>query len=153
VDYGACLDQESFDKVFEKCEITVFPSVREGVDWERFKKNIGTDEPISQIGLEFDTVVDKKLSDDGMYTVKSSTPAVFVVGDCSKVYEKLREKKGEGIKVSSVEDLFQKCVERGVKVNAYTKCNVLRHYSHECVGNILEAVGVSCKRENEGNPA
>lgn len=147
VEYGACLDQESFDKVFEKSgDVLVFPSVKEGIDWDRFSKNIDTEEPLHQIGLDFDTVVDKKVS-DGVYTVKSTAPSVFVVNDCSKVFEKLRDKKGEGVRITSIDDMFQKCVEKGVKVHAYTKCNVIRHYSHECVGNILEAVGVSCRKE------
>lgn len=150
VDYGASLDVESFDKIFEKHgDILVFPAVKEGINWSRFSdvvKNGSTTEPLSQIGLDFDTVVDKKV-EDGFYTVKGTVPSVFVM-DCSKVYEKLREKKGEGLKLPhTIEDIFQKCVEKGVKIQAYTKCNVLRHYSHECVGNILEAVGVSCKRE------
>lgn len=151
VDYGACLDVESFDKIFEKNtgDVLVFPSVKEGIDWDRFAKNIDTDEPLHQLGLDFDTVVDKKVSEGGggVYTVKSTTPAVFVVNDCSKVFDKLRDKKGEGVHITSIDELFKKSIEKGLKVYAYTKCNVLRHYSHECIGNILEAVGVSCKRE------
>lgn len=151
IDYGACLDVESFDKIFDKraSDIIVFPAVKEGINWTRFADGVktATTEPLSQVGLDFDTVVDKKI-EDGMYAVKSTAPSVFVVLDCTKTYEKLREKKGEGIKLpSNTEEIFQKCVEKGVKVHAYTKCNVLRHYSHECVGNILEAVGISCRKE------
>ncbi len=149
VDYGACLDVESFDKIFEKHgEILVFPSVKEGVNWSRFETGVRekSSEPIHQLGLDFDTVVDKKIS-DGIYTVKSTTPSVFVM-DCPKVFDKIREKKGEGVKLpNTMDEIFQKYVEKGVKIHAYTKCNVIRHYSHECVGNILEAVGVSCKQE------
>lgn len=151
IDYGASLDVESFDRIFDKksSEIVVFPAVKEGINWSRFAEGVkkGTTEPLPQVGLDFDTTVDKKVEDD-LYTTKNTDPSVFVVMDCSKVYEKLRDKKGEGIKLPhTMGEIFQKCVEKGVKVHAYTKCNVLRHYSHECVGNILEAVGVSCKKE------
>ena len=146
VDYGACLDTDSFPKIFEKMEVLVFPAVKEGIDWGRFKTNIenGTKEPVSQAGLEFDTQVGRKVS-DGMYIVESSVPSIWVMD--TKCADKLRDKKGEGINLpGSIEDIFKKFVAKDVKVVAYTKCNVLRHYSHECVGNILEAVGITCKQ-------
>lgn len=148
VDYGASLDQESFDKILDKTEITVFPSVTEGINWSRFtdKVKTGTSEPTSQIGLDFDTEVDRKIS-DGLYTVKKTVPSVWVM-DCKSVVSKVRDAKGEGLKLpSTVEEVFQKFVDKKVKIQAYTKCNILRHYSHECVGNILEAVGVCTKQE------
>lgn len=147
IDYGSSLDPDSFDKIFEKTEITVFPAVTEGIDWGMFTDKIkkGSTEPVSQMGLNFDTVVDRKIS-DGLYTVKSTNPSIWVM-DCKAVIQKLRDAKGEGLKLPyTIEEIFQKCVERKVKVQAYTKCNVLKHYSHECVGNILEAVGVSTKQ-------
>lgn len=147
VDYGASLDMESFDKIFEKTEITVFPSVKEGINWSMFADKIksGSTEPISQMGLDFDTEVDRKIS-DGMYSVKSTTPSVWVM-DCKAVIGKIREAKGEGLKLpNTMEEIFQKFADKKVKIQAYTKCNILRHYSYECVGNILEAVGVSTKQ-------
>jgi hypothetical protein len=146
VDYGACLDSPSFDMLFEKYEVLVYPSVKEGINWEVFKDRVqkGTDEPVNQVGLDFDTDVGKKIS-DGVYTVNSSNPAVFAI-DCSKVIDKVRDRKGHGLNLpTTIEDMFKKFVQKEVKITAYTKCKVLRHYSHECVGNILEAVGVSCK--------
>lgn len=147
IDYGSSLDVDSFDKIFEKTEITVFPAVTEGIDWGMFTTKIknGSKEPVSQMGLNFDTVVDRKIS-DGVYTVKSTNPSIWVM-DCKSVIQKLRDAKGEGLKLPyTIEDIFQKCVDKKVKIQAYTKCNVLKHYSHECVGNILEAVGVSTKQ-------
>jgi hypothetical protein len=147
VEYGASLDQESFAKILEKTEITVFPSVVEGINWNNFTTKIknGSTEPISQMGLEFDTELDRKIS-DGMYTVKRTTPSVWVM-DCKSVVAKVRDAKGEGLKLPhTVEEVFQKFVDKKVKIQAYTKCNILRHYSYECVGNILEAVGVSTKQ-------
>ena len=146
VDYGACLDSDSFDTLFDKYEVLVYPSVKEGINWEVFKDRVkkGTDEPIGQVGLDFDTDVGKKIS-DGMYVVNSSNPAVFAI-DCAKVIDKVRDKKGQGMNLpTTIEDVFKKFVQKEVKITAYSKCKVLRHYSHECVGNILEAIGVSCK--------
>lgn len=147
VEYGTSLDHESFDKIFEKTEITVFPAVTEGIDWNAFKQKVesGSKEPVSQMGLNFDTEVDRKIS-DGMYTVKRTVPSIWVM-DCKSIISKIREAKGDGIKLPyTIDEIFQKFVDKKVKIQAYTKCNVLKHYSYECVGNILEAVGVSTKQ-------
>jgi len=147
VEYGACLDVESFDRIFDpKLELLIFPAVKEGINWTAFKENInnGSKEPISQAGLDFDTEVDKEIG-DGIYTVKSSTPVVWVF-DC-KAADKLRDRKGEGVKIPrDIPDFVKKCVDKGVKVHAYTKANVLVHYTHEAIGNILEAVGITTKQ-------
>lgn len=148
IDYGASLDLDSFDRIFDKTEITVFPAVVEGINWDRFKDKVksGSTEPINQIGLDFDTEVDRKIS-DGCYTVKSTNPSIWVM-DCKSVISKIRDAKGEGIKLPyTMNEIFQKFVDKKVKIQAYTKCNVLKHYSYECVGNILEAVGVSTKQD------
>lgn len=146
VDYGSCLDTESFSKIFEKMDMLVFPAVKEGINWERFRKSVqdGSNEPVSQVALDFDTVVGRKIS-DGMYIVESTNPSIWVID--TKCADKLRDKKGEGLNIPpTIEEFFKKCVTKEIKVVAYTKCNVLKHYSHECVGNILEAVGVTCKQ-------
>jgi len=150
VNYGFCLDTESFDNVFDsKNEVLVFPSVKEGINWDRFKKEVKRDskEPIHQLGMEFDTELDKKIS-EGFWTVTKTNPSVFVI-DCKSVDKKLRTKKGEGIKLPRDVDLiFEKFKENGVKVVASTKANVLVHYAHECLGNILEANGVTCHKRD-----
>lgn len=148
IEYGFALDVESFDAIFNSThEILVFPSVREGVNWDRFKKGIAQDtkEPLHQIGLEFDTDVSNKVS-DGYWTVKKTIPSAFLL-DCKPVDKKMRTKKGEGLKLPRDIDLiFEKFQENGVKITAYTKANVLAHFTHECIGNILEANGVSYGR-------
>jgi hypothetical protein len=148
VNYGACLDAESFEDVFDtKHDVLVFPTVKEGVNWNRFKKEVtnGTSEPIHQIGLDFDTEIGTKIS-DGFWTVEKTNPSVFVI-DCKRVEKKMRTKKGEGIKLPRDVDLiFEKFKENEVKVVAKTTANVLVHYAHECLGNILEANGVTCHR-------
>lgn len=146
VDYGCCLDQESFEYIFDPMkgrDVLVFPTVVEGIDWNRFRKGVkeGIKEPLHQLGLNFDTEVGSKVS-DGIWTVTRSNPKVFVVNG-SSIEKKLRTKKGEGIKLPRDVDLiFEKFRECDVKTYAYTKANVLVTYTHECVGNILEATGV-----------
>ena len=138
VDYGACLDTESFDKVFEtqkNRDVLVFPAVTEGVDWNRFKKNIDSSEPVHQIGLNFDTTVQNKLS-DGIWTVNKTVPKIFVM-DGGAVDKKLSKKLPREMDL-----IFETLKESGVNVQAWTKANVLVHYIHECLGNILEANGV-----------
>lgn len=146
IEYGYCLNGECFEDLFySKNEIMVFPAVKEGVDWERFRREVkkGTEEPIHQIGLDFDTEIEQKIS-DGYWTVKKTVPSVFLI-DCKSVDKKLRTKKGEGIKLPRDTDLiFEKFKEAGVKIVANTKSNVLVHFAHECLGNILEANGVTC---------
>jgi len=38
--------------------------------------------------------------------------------------------------------MFEKFIERGVKVCAFTGANLVATYPHECLGNILETAGV-----------
>jgi len=146
VDYGACLDTDSFDKILESPkgrDVLVFPAVTEGIDWNRFRKGILSDtkEPVHQLGLNFDTVLGNKLS-DGLWTVTKTVPKVFVL-DGDAISKKLSKKKGEGLVLPRDIDLiFEKFKEQGVNVQAWTKANVLVHYTHECLGNILEANGV-----------
>jgi hypothetical protein len=146
VNYGSSLDIPSFEHVFKKFEVAVFPAVKEGVNWNQFTEKIKnrTSEPVHQIGLEFDTTVDKKI-ENGVWTVKESTPAIWCI-DC-KVIDKLRSRKGEGVKLPhTTEDLFKKFQECGVKCIAYTTSDVLMHYSHECVGSLLEIAGLTCQQ-------
>lgn len=150
VNYGCCLDVESFERVFEPMkgrDVLVFPAVTEGIDWARFRKGIQADskEPIHQMGLNFDTEIGTKIS-DGIWTVTKSAPQVFVV-DGASVDKKMRTKKGEGLKLPrDIDQIFERFKEAGVNVHAWTKANVLVHYTHECVGNILEANGVHCQK-------
>lgn len=144
VDYACSLDPDSFEHVFDPMkgrDVLIFPTVTEGIDWNRFRKNVGSKESVNQIGLNFDTEVGSKIS-DGIWTVTRSNPKVFVVNG-SAVEKKTRQKKGEGLRLPRDVDLiFEKFKECDVKMHAWTKANVLVLYTHECVGNILEANGV-----------
>jgi len=144
IDYGCCLDTDSFPMIFDqaKRDVLVFPAVKEGVDWDRFKRLVkDTTEPIEQVGLDFDTDVDRKVS-DGVWTVKRTVPKVFVI-DGSAVDKKMRTKKGEGLRLPrDIDQIFEKFAESGVTIHAWVKAKIIVHYTHECVGNILEANGV-----------
>ena len=117
----------------------VCPAVTEGIDWDMFRKKVkdGEDEPVSQMGLNFDTDVEKRI-DDNFWTIKSTTPKVWVI-DCKAAIKSLRDRKGEGLKIpTQIQDLFTK-----LKVCAFVKARVLVTYTHECLGNILETAGVT----------
>lgn len=147
VEYGFSLDAESFDKLFENIsDILVFPAVKEGVNWDRFRKEVNrnSNEPLHQLGMEFDTELDTKIG-EYMWTVKKTIPSVFIM-DCKAVDKKMRTRKGEGLKLPrDIDIIFEKFQENNVKIVAYTKANVLAHFTHECIGNILEANGVQCQ--------
>jgi hypothetical protein len=148
VNYGCCLDNGSFEMIFDSApgrEVLVFPVVTEGIDWNQFRKAVKADskEPIHQLGLHFDTELGTKVS-DGIWTVTKSAPQVFVI-DGKAVCKKMKTK--DGLKLPrDVDQIFERMMAAGVKVQAWTKANVLVHYTHECLGNILEATGVSCKQ-------
>lgn len=148
VNYGHSLDADSFDKIFNfTSDVLVFPSVKEGVNWDRFRKNVAEDskEPLHQYGMEFDTEIGTKVS-DGVWTVTKSNPAVFVI-DCKATDKKMRTRKGDGIKLPrDIDQIFEKFQEHDVKIHAWTKANIIAHFTHECVGNILEANGVNCQQ-------
>lgn len=142
VGYGYALDQPSFEHIFNSNhEVLVFPTVTENVNWENFKKRLGNSEPVHQKALDFDTTVDKKIS-DGFWTMKDSNPSVFVM-DCRAIDKKLRTRKGEGLKLpNDIESLFKKFKENEVKCVVYTKANVITQKYHECIGNIMECATV-----------
>ena len=148
IDYSVFIDDKSLEFSIKPLEhgqhCMVFPAVTEGIDWALFKQKVrdNVDEPIEQMGLHFDTEVGKRLYDN-VYSVNTTTPRAWFM-DCKPVVKAVREKKGEGIKLpAKISELFEKFIAKGVKVCAYTEANVVLTYSHECLGNILNAAGVS----------
>jgi hypothetical protein len=121
----------------------VCPSVKEGIDWDAFRKKTlaGTKEPAAQRGLTFDTEVGKKLA-DGLYEVTSTSARVWAM-DSKPIDKKLR---GEKIQVKlpteDAGEMFDTLRRQGIKIGAATQARVVCHYVHECVGNILETQGV-----------
>lgn len=147
MDYGTNLNNEILSKVvdpFDKgVQILVFPSVKEGINWENFKKKTraGSTESSGQRGLEFDTVVGKKLA-DGLYECEKTEARVWVM-DSKPVDKKLRGGK-ETIKIpyDNNEAMFAALRNLGIKIGVASEAIVVCHFVHECFGNILEAAGV-----------
>ena len=148
LDYGIALDVESIKKIFSKFEqgysLQVFPCVSENIDWEMFKSKIskGSKEPHEQMGMNFDTEVSKKISDDN-YVVKKTTPRAWVA-ESKQVLRCIKDKKGETIKLPNTnEEFFEKLLSKGVKMYAFTAAKPIISYQHECIGNILESANVN----------
>lgn len=143
VGYSASVDNESMDVMLGQFPPSyggvVFPAATEGVDWPLFKKKIreGSTEPTSQMGLNFDTDVDKPIKNTELWTIKRTEPKVWCL-ESKQVIKALRERKGDGFKVPLKHDeLFTK-----IKTCAFAKARITLTYTHECLGNILETSGV-----------
>jgi len=147
IDYSIHVDNPSLVKLFEKFiqgyHCLVLPCVTPGIDWDIFKKKIlsGSQEPVSQMGLEFDTKVGKSIGEN-LNIVTETDPKCWAI-DAKHLFKALRDKKGEGVTVpAKVSDMFKKFMERGVKMYAFTDAQLTVTYPHECLGNILESAGV-----------
>ena len=148
-DYGTNLDNDSIPRVFAPMEkdvrVVVFPAVTEGVDWSMFKKKTinGSTEPIHQRGLNFDTDVSKKITGTDLWDVEKTTARVWVM-DSGPVNKKLKS-ISKNMSCESYESLFQQLKTLGIRIAALPSAVVVRHYTHECFGSILEAPGVHMK--------
>jgi hypothetical protein len=146
-DYSTNIDDETLKKMCEPFEkdikVLVCPSVKEGIDWEMFRRKTlnGSKEPIGQRGLQFDTDVSKKLS-DGLYEVSKTSARVWAM-DSKPIDKKIRGDKIQiKLATDSYEAMFDTLLRIGIKIGAATKAKVVCHYIHECLGNILETPGV-----------
>ena len=143
ISYSIYVDETSLEKLIgdipKGYNGIILPAVTEGIDWDMFRNKVksGVDtEPYSQMGLNFDTEVGTKINED-FWAVKSTDPKAWVL-DCNNSLKHLKEKKGHGVKIPPrVRDLFSK-----LKMCAFTKAELTVTYTHECLGNILEAAGV-----------
>ena len=148
VDYGIHVDDESLKILFQNHDgigCLVLPGVKEGIDWNMFKNKVKnkSKEPVEQLGLSFDTVVDrnKKIS-DGIYVV-STTSAKSWLMLTKNVIKHIKDKKSSNFKIyPKLETMFSKFKESDVKIHAYTKAKLVMTYNHECISNILNAYGV-----------
>jgi len=132
IDFGIGVDDGSLDQCFEKHEgvgCLVFPGVKEGIDWELFKKKVkdGIDEPVTQMGLHFDTDVGKKVGKD-IYQVTNTNARAWMmnVKNVSKTLQKDKHQK-----VSP--KMFEKFLRQVVRVCAFTASKLTMTYTHECV--------------------
>ena len=141
VDFGIGIDDASLDQVIENHEgvgCLVFPGVKEGIDWEMFKEKIknSTDEPVSQMGLNFDTVVGSAISKD-IRKVDSTSAKVWMM-NTKNVAKTIQKSKDSKISPK----MFEKFLRQNVRVYAFTAAKLTMTYTHECVSNILNAAGV-----------
>jgi hypothetical protein len=147
IDYSVHVDTASllklFDKFIQGYHCIVLPCVTPGIDWDSFKKKVLADskEPVTQMGLEFDTKVGKSIGEN-LHIVTETDPKCWAI-DAKHLFKSLRDKKGEGVTVpAKVSEMFKKFMERGVKMYAFTDAQLTVTYPHECLGNILQAAGV-----------
>ena len=145
IDYSVFVDLDTIDKMFvtnfDQFSCLVFPCVKDGIYWDVFKKQVETTEPSEQVALHFDTELGQKVS-DSIYKVKSTEPRCWIM-DTKPVLRALRERKGDAIKLPAKNsEMFQRLIERGVKICAYTACRLTVTYPHECLSNILESAGI-----------
>jgi len=148
MDYGTNLNLEELSRVLapfdQGVHILVFPAVMEGIDWNMFtdKTKAGSTEPASQRGLHFDTEVGRKIS-DGVYECTKTSARVWAM-DSKPVDKKLRGGKTPvSLPLTNDRAMFDSMRAMGLKIAAATNANVVCHYNHECIGNILESSGVS----------
>lgn len=146
VDFGIHVDDASLNTVLAKNEgygAVVFPGVKEGIDWDMFKKKVRekSTEPIEQMGLAFDTEVLTKVAED-IYTVKTSGAKSWVLMT-KPVLRSIRDKRTGTYKIHPKLDvMFAKFKEHGVRVVAFTAAKLVNTYTHECIGNIVNSSGV-----------
>jgi hypothetical protein len=143
IDFGISMDDTSIAQCFEKHEnvgCLVFPGVKEGVDWNMFKEKVksASSEPITQMGLHFDTEVGKAVSKD-IYKVNSTDAKAWIM-NTKNVLKSIRDKKSGNWKISP--KMFEKFQEQGVRIYAFTAAKLTMTYTHECISNILNAAGV-----------
>lgn len=148
-DYGVSLNRECIPEIvkkFDGFDAVIFPCAREGVDWEMFKTKVnqGSSEPPSQMGLNFDVDISKKVlvKESDFYEVtKTHAPSCWVM-DVKRVMKKLKDKKKEFVFPQTVPAFFDKCLARNVKIAAATQAITYKHFTHECVGNIMNMAGL-----------
>jgi hypothetical protein len=147
MEYGTNLNNEILSKVIDPFDkgvnVLVFPSVREGINWEQFEKKTraGSTEATGQRGLTFDTEVGKKLA-DGLYECSKTSARVWAM-DAKPVDKKLRGgKTNVNLPVDNNEKMFDVLAAIGLKIGVASEAVVVCHFVHECFGNILEAAGV-----------
>jgi hypothetical protein len=141
IDFGIGIDEETIAQCFDNHDhvgCLVFPGVKEGVDWDLFKAKVkeGSTEPVNQMGMHFDTEVDKKISDN-IYNVTKTNARAWMM-NTKHVYKTLSKNKDTKISPK----MFEKFLRQNVRVYAFTAAKLTMTYTHECVSNILNAAGV-----------
>lgn len=143
IDFGIGVDDESLNKsleVNENAGLVVFPGVKETINWDMFKEKVRSEseEPTSQMGLDFDTVLGKKTSPH-FYNVVSTSAKVWVMMP-KTIIKHIKNKKKGTWKLHP--NMFENLKEQGVKIYAFSASKLIQTYTHECISNILNAASV-----------
>jgi hypothetical protein len=143
IDFGIGVDDTSLNKVLEinqNAGLVVFPGVKEGVNWDMFKEKVRAEskEPVTQMGLEFDTVLGKKTSPQ-FYNVVSTSAKVWVMMP-ETIIKQIKHKKKGTWKLHP--NMLENLIEQGVKIYAFSASKLIQTYPHECISNILNAASV-----------
>jgi len=146
IDFGIQVDDVSMKCVLDKNEgqgVVVFPGVREGIDWAMFKTKVLAEskEPTEQLCLSIDTEVGTKIAEN-LWTVKSTGARSWVLM-CKPVLKSIRDKRTGTYKIHpKLDTMFHVFKEHGVRLVAFTAAKLVQTYSHECIGNIVNSMGV-----------
>jgi len=146
IEFGIHVDNDSLLKIFDNYDCLVFPAASEGIDWNMFKVKVlnVSEEPVEQMGLNFDTEIGNKV-EDSIYKVVKTDPKSWVFKG-PQMHKALKNNKSPGITLPlKFDEMFDRLKTNGVKVYAYTGAKLTVTYPHECLSNILEAAGVSLK--------
>ena len=143
IDFGIGVHEMSLNKVLEinqNAGLVVFPGVKEGVNWDMFKEKVRAEskEPVSQMGLEFDTVLGKKTSPH-FYNVVSTSAKVWVMMP-ETIIQQIKHKKKGTWKLHP--NMLENLMEQGVKIYAFSASKLIQTFPHECISNILNAASV-----------
>lgn len=143
IEYGVCVDKDTIKNIivrYNNHHGLVFPTLNEGIDWNMFQKKCkeGSSEPSYQMGMNFDVDVSDKIIDKehNFYEVLSTTPHCWTI-DCKTVMKKIKDKKKEFVFPQTINDFFNKCIAKGVKIGASVDSKTYNHFTHECIGNIM----------------
>tara|TARA_R110002074_G_scaffold305340_2_gene476562 strand:+ start:2880 stop:3527 length:648 start_codon:yes stop_codon:yes gene_type:complete len=130
---------------YDKYDGIVFPVVNEGINWDQFCTSVKAEskEPIRQMALDFDTSVTTKVvdSEKDLWQVDTTDPHIWSI-DCKHVLKKIKPKKGALVIPSNTSDFFKLCKKSNVNLVAAVASETFSHFTHECVGNIMNMSGL-----------
>ena len=105
----------------------MFPSVREGINWDRFVKRTkaGSKEPVNQRGLEFDTIVGRPIRPGLLYECLKTSARVWAM-DAKPVDKKLRGGKVPvTLPLLNNEAMFDTLRKEGIKIGVLSTATVM----------------------------
>lgn len=148
IDYGVgMLSHDDINTVSQSFEpgyhCMVYPGITRDINWDMVKDKLTNkiEEPIAQMGSGFDTEVSTKIK-GYLYKVSSTNPKCFVL-DCKGILKSMKDKKNGLIIPSKREEMFNRFIQRGVKICAHTKAKLTIFYQYESLGNLSRSFGVS----------